>query len=142
MQQLQTAASRAETPLVGRDRHLAMLAEALSEATEATAPALVTILAAPGVGKSRLAAELRDASETFATLVGQTPSYGDGITFAPLVELLSEAAGLPGGEADDVAEQLRGTLGGWRDTCSDRHPIRSSTMCALRRRATLCTWSS
>ena len=30
-------------------------------------------------------------------LVGQTPSYGEGVTFAPLVELLSQAAGRPSG---------------------------------------------
>ncbi len=56
---VQPVATRAETPLVGRDRHLAMLGEALRDAIEARAPVLVTILAPPGVGKSRLAAEFR-----------------------------------------------------------------------------------
>ncbi len=113
---VQSVAARAETPLVGRDRHLAMLGEALRDAIEATAPVLVTILAAPGVGKSRLAAEFREAAEGMATvLVGQTPSYGDGVTFAPLVELLADAAGRPGGQAEEVAEGLRERLVGQPD---------------------------
>lgn len=110
---VQPVAAHAETPLIGRDRHLAMLGEALRDALEATAPVLVTILAAPGVGKSRLAAEFREAAESIATvLVGQTPSYGDGVTFAPLVELLADAAGRPGGQAEEVAEGLRERLAG------------------------------
>ena len=111
--------ARAESPLVGRDRHLAMLEQAMRDAVESRAPVLVTILAAPGVGKSRLAAEFRGSSEGLATvLVGQTPSYGDGVTFAPLVELLSEAAGRPGGEADEVAERLRERLVGQPDAAA------------------------
>jgi tetratricopeptide (TPR) repeat protein len=116
---VQSVATRAETPLVGRDRHLAMLGEALRDAIEATAPVFVTILAAPGVGKTRLAEEFREAIQGSATvLVGQTPSYGDGVTFAPLVELLSDAAGVPGGEADEVAERLRARLVGQPDAAA------------------------
>jgi class 3 adenylate cyclase len=108
--------ARPETPLVGRDRQLTMLHEALADAIEARSGVLVTVLAPPGVGKSRLAAEFRDATEHLATvLVGQTPSYGDGVTFAPLVELLSEAAGLPGGDADEVAAELRERVAGQPD---------------------------
>lgn len=100
--------SRAETPLVGRDRHLMVLRQALEDAIDAPACVLVTVLAPPGVGKSRLAAAFADAVREAATvLIGQTPSYGDGVTFAPLVELLSQAAGQPGGEAEQVATALR-----------------------------------
>jgi len=113
---VQSMTARAETPLVGRDRHLAMLGEALRDAMEARAPVLVTILAPPGVGKSRLAAEFRQTSgDIAAVLIGQTPSYGDGVTFAALVELLSQAAGRPGGEAEEVAERLRSRLVGQPD---------------------------
>ena len=65
------------------------------------------------------AAEFREACGDRATvLVGQTPSYGDGVTFAPLVELLSEAAGRPGGEAEEVAERLRERLVGQPDAAA------------------------
>jgi len=102
---------RVETPLVGRDRHLTVLRQALDDAALDRACALVTVLAPPGVGKSRLAAEFADEVRDRATvLVGQTPSYGVGVTFAPLVELLSEAAGQPGGDAESVAAALRERL--------------------------------
>ena len=105
------AQARVETPLVGRDRHLRMLRQALEDAIEDHACVLVTVLAPPGVGKSRLAAAFADAVRERATLlVGQTPSYGDGVTFAPLVELLSQAAGQASGEAEGVAAALRERL--------------------------------
>ncbi len=103
--------ARIETPLVGRDRHLTVLRQALEEAIEDHACVLVTVLAPPGVGKSRLAVTFADAVRDRATvLVGQTPSYGDGVTFAPLVELLSQAAGQASGEAEGVAAALRERL--------------------------------
>ena len=105
------APARVETPLVGRDRHLTVLRQALEDAIEDHACVLVTVLAPPGVGKSRLAAAFADAVRERATvLVGQTPSYGDGVTFAPLVELLTQAAGQASGEAEGVAAALRERL--------------------------------
>jgi AAA ATPase domain/Adenylate and Guanylate cyclase catalytic domain len=105
------APARVETPLVGRDRHLTVLRQALEDAIEDHACVLVTVLAPPGVGKSRLAAAFADAvRERTTVLVGQTPSYGDGVTFAPLVELLTQAAGQASGEAEGVAAALRERL--------------------------------
>jgi class 3 adenylate cyclase len=99
-----------ETPLVGRDRHLGVLHQALQDAIDDHACVLVTVLAPPGVGKSRLAVEFADGVRERATvLVGQTPSYG-GVTFASLVELLAVAAGRPDGDAEQVAEALRRRL--------------------------------
>ena len=98
---------RMETPFVGRDRRLASLREALQDAVEARACVLVTVLSPPGVGKSRLAAAFTDTLREEATvLIGQTPSYGEGVTFAPLAELLAQAAGSPSGEAEVVAARL------------------------------------
>ncbi|MGZ4453296.1 MAG: adenylate/guanylate cyclase domain-containing protein, partial [Nocardioides sp.] len=108
--------ARTETPLVGRERQLRVLKEALEDAIQARACVLVTVLAPPGVGKSRLAASFADAVCDRATvLVGQTPSYGDGVTFAPLVELLSQAAELPSGDAEEVATALRRRVAGQPD---------------------------
>jgi class 3 adenylate cyclase/tetratricopeptide (TPR) repeat protein len=102
------AAPRVTTPFVGRDRYMRMLDEALADAIDARSSVLVTILAPPGVGKSRLAeAFAAGVRERATVLVGQTPSYGDGVTFAPLVELLAQAAGRPSGDADVVAMALR-----------------------------------
>jgi len=101
-------APRNATPFVGRERALRQLEEALEDAIDARASVLVTILAPPGVGKSRLAAAFAvEAAKRATVLVGQTPSYGEGVTFAPLVELLAQAAGTPSGDAAAVASALR-----------------------------------
>ncbi len=103
--------ARVETPIVGRDRALAGVAGAFEDAIEADACVLVTVLAPAGVGKSRLAGAFAAATRDRATvLVGQTPSYGDGVTFAPLAELLAQAAGQPSGEAEDIAAALKERL--------------------------------
>jgi class 3 adenylate cyclase len=102
---------RMETPFVGRERRLASLHEALEDAVEARACVLVTVLSPPGVGKSRLAEAFADAIRDRATvLMCQTPSYGEGVTFAPLAELLVQAAGDGSAEAEGVAAALRKKL--------------------------------
>ena len=99
--------TRNTTPFIGRERPMRQLDEALTDAMDARASVLVTILAPPGVGKSRLAAAFAAEAGTRATvLIGQTPAYGEGVTFAPLVELLAQAAGRPSGDAEAVAAAL------------------------------------
>lgn len=116
---LRVAPARIETPMVGRDRALASIGGALEDAIDADGCVLVTILAPAGVGKSRLAGAFADATRDRATvLFGQTPSYGDGVTFAPLAELLAHAAGRPSGEAEDIAAALRERLAGQPDGVS------------------------
>jgi class 3 adenylate cyclase len=109
--EIRRMSARSRTPLIGRDRHLTVLHQAMEDTIEDQACMLVTVLAPPGVGKSRLATTFADSVSDRATvLVGQTPSYGVGITFAPLIELLSQAAGRPGGDAESVAAALRARL--------------------------------
>ena len=101
----------AQTPFVGRSRAMTMLEHALEDAVEGGACVLVTVLAPPGVGKSRLGETFADAVRGRArVLVAQTPSYGEGVTFSPLIELLAAAADLPGADAEAVASVLRGRL--------------------------------
>ena len=88
-----------------------MLEHALEDAIHGEACVLVTILAPPGVGKSRLAEAFADAVRGRArVLLAQTPSYGAGVTFSPLIELLAAAADLPVSEAEAVASALRRSL--------------------------------
>ena len=101
----------AQTPFVGRSRPMSMLEHALDDAVEGGVCVLVTVLAPPGVGKSRLGETFADAVRGPArVLVAQTPSYGEGVTFSPLIELLATAADLPGADAEAVASVLRGRL--------------------------------
>jgi class 3 adenylate cyclase/tetratricopeptide (TPR) repeat protein len=93
---------RAEGKLVGREDELARLREALAEVATLRASRLVTIVGEPGVGKSRLTEAFEDATAgTARFLAGRCLSYGRGITFWPLVEIVREAAGIR--EADGPA---------------------------------------
>jgi class 3 adenylate cyclase len=104
---LRASGRRTDSPFVGRDRSLAMLEHALADAVESEACVLVTVLAPAGVGKSRLADAFSDAVEDRATVfVAQTPAYGDGVTFAPLVDLLGAVAGAPTSDGASIARAL------------------------------------
>ncbi len=72
----------AQTPFVGRSRAMSMLEHALDDAVEGGACVMMTILAPPGVGKSRLGRAFAESVRQRArVLEAQTPSYGEGVTF-------------------------------------------------------------
>jgi predicted ATPase len=65
--------------------------ESFERARDGRHPGLCTVLGMPGVGKSRLVAELGARVGGEATVVvGRCLSYGEGITFWPLVEIVQE----------------------------------------------------
>ena len=57
---------------------------------------------APGIGKTRLVAEFVNGSATVPACRGRCVSYGQGITYWPVVQLLREACGLQGDESTEV----------------------------------------
>ena len=84
-----TAERRFDSPLVGRERELAALAEAWERARGGPSCELVTVVGAAGLGKSRLVAEFLGSVE--ATVVrARCLSYGEGITYWPVVEVLKQ----------------------------------------------------
>jgi class 3 adenylate cyclase/tetratricopeptide (TPR) repeat protein len=90
-----SVARRLDSPLVGRDRELRVLAEAFDRVAVDEVSQLVTVLGPAGSGKSRLATELlNDLKERATILVGRCLPYGDGITFWPVVEIVKRAAHL------------------------------------------------
>jgi predicted ATPase/DNA-binding SARP family transcriptional activator len=113
---------RLERPMLGREGELETLRQAFERAVLGREAVLVTIVGAAGIGKSRLARELREHLEDEATvLMGHCLSYGEGITYWPLAEIVRQAAGepervaelLPGEpEARLVADRLTAALGG------------------------------
>ena len=56
-------------------------------------PRLITVLGAPGIGKSRLVRALRPTREEATTVVGRCLPYGDGITYWPVAEIVRQLAG-------------------------------------------------
>ena len=82
---------RLDAPLVGRRRELAALRKRLKRAIGGEAVQVAVVVGPPGVGKSRLAAELTGRAKGVTALTGRCLSYGEGITYWPLREILAES---------------------------------------------------
>ncbi|MGI8478330.1 MAG: AAA family ATPase, partial [Gaiellaceae bacterium] len=97
------------TAFVGREDELAMLTGALRRATRAESCQLVTIVGEPGVGKSRLVAELLrhvdELDELISWRQGRCLPYGEGITFWALGEIVKAHCGIL--ESDGPAEAVQ-----------------------------------
>lgn len=107
---------RQDTPIVGRDAELAVLAGAFGEVSDAHTARLVTVIGDAGAGKSRLVFEAVERISGQAQIVrGRCLPYGDGITFWPLVTMLREAAGIRADDAPEVARSKVLGLVGERD---------------------------
>ncbi len=81
-----------------------MLVDALERAQRERAPQLLTLVGVPGVGKSRLVAELfthvdTDPDQVVLWRQGRSLPYGDGVTFWALTEMVKAQAGIL--ETDD-----------------------------------------
>jgi class 3 adenylate cyclase/tetratricopeptide (TPR) repeat protein len=107
-----------DSTLVGRERELGVLAEAWERARDTPGCELITVVGAAGVGKSRLAAEF--LADTGATVVrGRCLSYGEGITYWPVVEVLKQLEAQRSRlELDPVAADALATLLGQGGTSS------------------------
>lgn len=81
------------TPFVGREEELASLQAAFDQAAREEICVTATIVGLPGIGKSRLARELIGAVEGAQVLVGRCLPYGEGITYAPLADMVRQVAG-------------------------------------------------
>jgi DNA-binding SARP family transcriptional activator len=99
-------ARRLDSPLVGRTAELAEVEEALAHATDDQSCVLLTILGEAGVGKSRLALELRSRTEA-TVLYGACRSYGEGVTFAPLTDALGGLPADPSGTTEEIFRAVR-----------------------------------
>ena len=97
------------TPLVGRRREVDVLVDALARVREERAPQLVTIVGAPGIGKSRLVYELFQAIEAEPGLTywrqGRSLPYGEGVSFWSLGEIVKAQAGIKETDSPASAEE-------------------------------------
>jgi predicted ATPase/class 3 adenylate cyclase len=106
---------RVDTPLVGRERELALLRDALDRARLQDEAQLVTLVGEPGIGKSRLVHELYEHIESFPELItwrqGRSLPYGEGISYWALGEMVKAEAGILETDPDDAAaEKLTATV--------------------------------
>jgi class 3 adenylate cyclase len=95
------------TALIGRERELDLLVDALARVRQQSAPQLVTLVGVPGIGKSRLVHELFAAVEAEPELIywrqGRCLPYGEGVAFWALTEILKAHAGILEGEPEEQA---------------------------------------
>jgi predicted ATPase/class 3 adenylate cyclase len=107
------SARPADRPLVGRDREIAALDADFRRTVAGPECRLVTLLGEAGVGKSRLIEEfVRRVAGEATVLRGRCLSYGDGITFWPLAEVLRQAAGIvPEDSEEDARIKLKACFG-------------------------------
>ena len=124
---LRPLAVRLDAPLVGRGEEIRRLEAAYARATREQVTMTVTVIGEAGLGKTRLVQEFAGGLDREAhVFTGRCLSYGEGITFWPLREMVRQAGSgdnsperikdLLAGEADAtaVAEQLHRALGSGR----------------------------
>jgi class 3 adenylate cyclase/tetratricopeptide (TPR) repeat protein len=93
-----------DAPLVGRDNQMRMLTNAFANVVGGRSCSLFTVLGTAGVGKSRMATEfLRDVDAT--VLRGRCLSYGEGITYWPVISVVKELLETAGGSG--AVERMR-----------------------------------
>src|SRR5215472_2216360 len=100
-------------PLVGRAREIAALDAEFRRSVAGPEGRLITLVGEAGVGKSRLIEEfVRSIAGQATVLRGRCLSYGDGITFFPLAEVLRQAAGIvPEDSEEDARTKLKFCFG-------------------------------
>jgi class 3 adenylate cyclase/tetratricopeptide (TPR) repeat protein len=102
-------AVRMETTMIGRDTELALLTQILDRAVSGREFQLVTLIGEPGIGKSRLAAELARSTGDMRVRRGRCPAYGDGMGFWPLREILLAELGADEADPEAVVESKLAT---------------------------------
>ncbi|MDX6539367.1 MAG: hypothetical protein QOI71_977, partial [Gaiellales bacterium] len=109
-----------EMPLVGRELEFGQLRQAFQRAVRERRCHLVTVFGEAGIGKSRLSQEFaRSVEHDAGVLMGRCLSYGKGITYWPVREIVAQATGVRSvrellqgtADADAVAERIESATG-------------------------------
>ena len=94
--------TRLEAPFVGRDRELRMIKDLLHETIQDGKAHLVSVVGIAGIGKSRLAWEVFKYIDGLRQSIrwhrGRCLSYGEGVTYWALAEMVRTRAGILEGE--------------------------------------------
>src|SRR5579885_3880948 len=105
-------------PLVGRTLELTLMHASYARVQAERRPHLITILGAPGIGKSRLVREFIAREQELAksassasdiimprVLQGRCPPYGEGITYWPLIEILRSLLQVQDDESSETLQK-------------------------------------
>lgn len=104
---------RADLPFVNRYEEFGRLAGAFDRVLENSSCEVVTVLGEAGLGKSRLIEEfVGHVGGRAQVLRGRCLSYGEGITFWPVAEVLRQAAGILHGDEEQEARAKLWALAG------------------------------
>jgi class 3 adenylate cyclase/tetratricopeptide (TPR) repeat protein len=107
----QSARPTFAVPLVGRRDELAELEELWNAVVRERRASAATVIAPPGVGKTRLLAELTGRLDPAATvLTGRCLAYGEGITYWPVVAIVRQAAAIAVSDEPAVVSEKLGSM--------------------------------
>ncbi|MBT8164203.1 MAG: AAA family ATPase [Acidimicrobiia bacterium] len=115
-------------PFVGRERELRLLKDTLTAVMSERRAQHIAIIGEGGIGKTRLSEELKKHIDGYAEDIywhqGRSPSYGDGVTFWALGEMVRQRAGIVEGEKPARARtRLRTIVADFVPTEDDREWI-------------------
>ncbi|HEX5877878.1 MAG TPA: adenylate/guanylate cyclase domain-containing protein [Actinomycetota bacterium] len=125
-------ARRQDAPIVGREPELRLFTWVYERVVSTRSSHLLTILGQAGQGKTRLVGEAVAALGGATVLRGRCLSYGEGITYWPVAEVVRQAAGIA--DTDPPAE-ARAKLDRLVDAGADApgdHPGRERRLVAAR----------
>jgi len=104
-----------EAPFVGRDRELRLVKETFHASADESRAQIVSVIGTAGIGKSRLTWEFEKYFDGLAEVVnwhrGRCPSYGEGVTYWALAEMVKMRCGIAEEESGSSAmTKLRALL--------------------------------
>ncbi len=131
--------NRAETleaPFVGRDDEFRLIKDRFHATARDNRIRLVSVSGQGGIGKSRLAWEFLKYIDGLVDVVywhhGRSPSYGSGITFWALGEMVRERAGLVEGDDDATTRQrIAATVARWVPDEDERRRVEPALLALL-----------
>jgi len=98
-----------ELAFVGREEELARIEEELSTTIKGSRPRLLMLVGEPGIGKTSLVREFHERLQPSAQFrLGRCLSYGRGVTYSPLADVLRAELGL---RQEDSPETVLARLG-------------------------------
>jgi class 3 adenylate cyclase/tetratricopeptide (TPR) repeat protein len=125
-----------EPPFVGRDDDFRLLKDLFHSTGRDKRPRLVSVMGPAGIGKSRLAWEFSKYTDGLVEdtywHAGRAPSYGEGVTFWPLSEMVRERAQLA--ESDDeptTRAKIHDTVAEWIADEGERRWVEQALLALL-----------